>query len=314
MKAKSNPADQSQRLDVYERVTASIVASLEEGVRPWTKPWSAGAGAPLVPVRANGEPYRGINVLLLWGAAQDGGFVSNRWMTYKQAEAAGAQVRKGEHGSLVVYADRYVKTEQDAAGEECERAIAFMKGYTVFNVEQIDGLADDLYARPALPDAQQAPQLIAAAEAFMAATGAEIRHGGNRAFYAPGPDHIQMPPLQAFNDGAAYTATKAHELVHWSGHESRLARTFGKRFGDHAYAVEELVAELGAAFLCADLGIALEPRPDHASYLANWLQVLKADKRAILSCQPGAEGRRLLARTAGLDANASPNPATLRHA
>lgn len=277
--------------DVYDRVTARIVADLDQGTRPWLKPWStaAGDGVPLVPRRANGTPYRGINVLLLWGAAQDGGYRSPFWMTYQQAAERKAQVRKGEHGSLVVYADRYTKTETTDSGDESEREIAFLKGYTVFNVEQIDGLPADLYPVPALPPAPAPAPLLDAAEAFIARTGALIRHGGNRAFYAPGSDHIQLPPVAAFRDAESYTATKAHELVHWTGHPARLARDFGKRFGDHAYAFEELVAELGAAFLCSTLGLTPEPRADHAEYLAHWLKVLKADKRAIFTAASHAQ-------------------------
>ena len=279
------------RSDVYDRVTACIVAELEKGTRPWLKPWSAPTDdrMPLLPLRANGTPYRGVNILLLWGATFEGGYRSNVWMTYKQAAERGAQVRKGEHGSLVVYADRFTKTETDDKGQDTEREIAFMKGYTVFNVEQIDGLPANLYEPPAPADAGRTVELIEEAEAFIVQTGATIRHGGNRAFYSTKTDHIQMPPPQAFRDAESYTATKAHELVHWTGHASRNAREFGKRFGDRAYAFEELVAELGSAFLCADLGITPELREDHASYLAGWLKVLKDDKRAIFTAASHAQ-------------------------
>lgn len=282
---------ESPKADVYTRVTTRILADLEKGVRPWMKPWSAPADdrLPLLPLRATGTPYRGVNILLLWGAAFEGGFRSNLWMTYKQAEERGAHVRKGERGSLVVYADRYTKTETGDDGQEAEREIAFMKGYTVFNVEQIEGLPANLYEPAALRDDARMPELIEEAEAFFAQTGAATRHGGGRAFYALQSDHIQLPPLQAFKDAESYTATKAHELVHWTGHPSRNAREFGKRFGDRAYAFEELVAELGAAFLCAELGITPEPREDHAAYLAHWLQVLKADKRAIFTAASHAQ-------------------------
>lgn len=288
---KATQASTTPRSDVYERVTARIVAELEQGTRPWLKPWSAPHDdrMPLLPLRANGTPYRGVNILLLWGAAFEGGYRSNIWMTYKQAAEKGAQVRKGEHGSLVVYADRFTKTETDDQGQDSEREIAFMKGYTVFNVEQIDGLPANLYEPPAPIDTGRTVELIEEAEAFIAQTGATIRHGGNRAFYSTKTDHIQMPPPQAFKDAESYTATKAHELVHWTGHSARNAREFGKRFGDQAYAFEELVAELGSAFLCADLGITPEPREDHASYLAHWLKVLKDDKRAIFTAASHAQ-------------------------
>lgn len=207
--------------------------------------------------------------------------------SYKQAESLGAQVRKGEHGSLVVYADRFTKTEANDRGEAVERDIPFMKAYTVFNVEQIQNLPQRYAPAPVmLPEPLR---LIDAAEAFFAGTGAVFRHGGGRAFYAPSQDAIQLPPAQAFRDAESYAATKAHELIHWTGHPSRMAREFGKRFGDSVYAREELVAELGAAFLCADLGVTPEPREDHAVYLASWLKVLREDKRAIFSAAAHAQ-------------------------
>jgi len=280
---------QTTKTDVYTRVTDRIIASLETGVRPWLKPWQAGhtEGRITRPLRHTGQPYSGINVLLLWGDAMEKGFTAGMWMTYKQAEGFGAHVRKGEQGSLVVYADRYKKTEENERGEEVEREIPFMKAYTVFNVEQIEGLPERYTPAPV-----QRPEplaLIEDAETFFTATGAVFRHGGNRAFYAPGQDVIQLPPADAFRDAQSYAAIKAHELIHWTGHESRMAREFGKRFGDSAYAREELVAELGAAFLCADLGVTPEPREDHAAYLASWLKVLREDKRAIFSAAAHAQ-------------------------
>lgn len=283
---------QAPRADVYSRVTDRIVSDLEKGVRTWLKPWSADAAAdrlPSLPLRHNGTPYRGVNVLLLWGETIEKGYSRNLWMTYKQAEELGAHVRKGEHGSLVVYADRFNKTEQNDKGEDIERSIPFMKGYTVFNVEQIEGLPAHYYQPPAPRDDSRTLELIEEAETFFAGTAATFRHGGNRAFYAPAADFIQLPPAEAFRDAESYAATKAHELVHWTGHARRMAREFGKRFGDQAYAFEELVAELGAAFLCADLGITPEPREDHAGYLAHWLEVLKSDKRAIFSAAAHAQ-------------------------
>lgn len=279
----------SPKADVYSRVTNRILADLETGTRPWLKPWSAShtEGRISRPLRHNGTPYRGINILLLWGDALDKGFSANTWMTYKQAVEIGANVRKGEQGSLVVYADRFTKTEEDEQGQEVEHQIPFMKGYTVFNVEQIDGLPAPYTATT---ESKPEPlQLIEATETFFAGTRADFRHGGNRAFYAPAGDFIQLPPLEAFRDAESYAAIKAHELVHWTGHSDRLAREFGKRFGDTAYAREELVAELGAAFLCADLGLTPEPRADHAAYLAEWLVVLQEDKRAIFAAAAQAQ-------------------------
>lgn len=228
-----------------------------------------------------------MNVLLPWSEADAKGYNAPIWLTYKQPTALGAQVRKGAHGALVVYADRLTKTETNEQGQESEREIPFLKGYTVFNVEQVDGLPTHFYAKA------QAPQPVARieqAEKFFAATGASIRHGGNRAYYAPALDHVQMPPRESFKVAESYCATLTHELMHWTSHPSRLARELGKRFGDNAYAAEELIAEMGAAFLCADLGITPETRTDHAEYLAHWLHVLKADNRAIFAA--AAQARR----------------------
>ena len=281
----------SAREDVYSRVTARIVADLEQGARPWLKPWSVThtAGRITRPLRANGQAYRGMNVLLLWGEAVANGYAAPIWMTYKQAQELGAQVRKGERGSLVVYANSVTKTETDTQGDEHERSIPFMKGYTVFNVEQVEGLPARYYAQPTQP--LPSVQRIESAERFAASTRAAIRHGGNRAFYAPARDFVQMPPFEAFKDAESYYATLTHELTHWTGHASRCAREFekGHRFGSEGYAFEELVAELGAAFLCADLGITPEVRDDHAAYLASWLKVLKQDKRAIFSAAAHAQ-------------------------
>lgn len=277
------------RIDVYARVTDRIVADLERGVRPWLQPWGdrTSNGRIAFPLRHNGTPYRGVNILLLWGETIVKGFTANTWMTYRQASELGAHVRKGEHGSLVVYADRLTKIETNADGEDIERQIAFMKGYTVFNVEQIEGLPSQYYPQPA--PVLDPPVLIESAEAFFAATGATVQHGGSRAFYAPAIDVIRLPAPEAFKDPESYAATKAHELTHWTSHPTRLDRVLGKRFGDQAYAAEELIAELGAAFLCVDLGITPEPREDHAAYLDHWLQVLKADKRAIFTAAAHAQ-------------------------
>lgn len=274
---------------LYTRVTDAIVADLERGLRPWTKPWASGAGGPVDrPLRHSGEPYRGINVLLLWSEAFEHGYASPTWMTFRQALALGGHVRKGEHGATVVYANRIVREDADVPeGEDGVRSIPFLKAYTVFNVAQIEGLPE-AYA-PAPEPVVSTERRIAAVEAFVATTGAAVRHGGDRAFYAPGPDHVQMPHLAAFPAAEDYYATLLHELTHWTGHASRLNREFGAAQGDDRYAREELVAELGAAFLCADLGMSLRPREDHAGYLAGWLKVLRADHRAIFSAAAHAQ-------------------------
>lgn len=279
-----------QTRPIYARVTDAIIAELEKGVRPWTKPWSAThlAGQVTRPLRCTGEPYKGVNVMLLWSEAVAHGYSAPIWMIFRQALALGGHVRKGEHGATIVYADRIQRAETDLEGDEAVRSIPFLKAYTVFNVEQVEGLPDPFYAlaEPRLDPMRR----IARADLFFEATGAEIRHGGDRAYYAVGPDHVQMPPFDAFADPEAYYATLAHECTHWTRHPSRLDRDFGRqRFGDEGYAREELVAELGAAFLCADLGLALEPRPDHASYIGSWLEVLRHDRKAIFSAAAHAQ-------------------------
>jgi antirestriction protein ArdC len=282
--------DNINKQDIYTRITNQIVAALEQGVKPWTQPWNAAHAAGHVsrPLRHNGQPYAGINVLTLWCSAMERYYAAPLWMTFKQALELGGHVRKGEKGSPVVYANTIVRTEEGDNGEDEERAIPFLKAYTVFNVDQIDELPPHYYA---IANAEPNPdERIAHAESFFAATGFDIRHGGDSAFYVPSLDYIQMPPFEAFRDAQSYYATLAHESVHASRIESRLDRDFGrKRFGDEGYAREELVAELGAAFLCADLGLHLEDREDHASYLESWLRVIKSDKRAIFSAAAHAQ-------------------------
>ncbi len=275
--------------DIYQAITDKIIADLERGVRPWHLPWTGGNAPSSRPLRANGIPYQGINVVLLWIEASLKGYASPTWMTFKQAQAVGACVRKGEKGSMVVYANAIIRTETDAGtGEDSERRIPFLKSYTVFNVAQIDGL------RPMPPTPETADRLSEAdrmksVDAFFAMVGADVRHGGTRAFYAPSLDAIAMPPFAAFESPGSYYATLGHEHIHWTGHSRRLDRLEKAPKASEPYAREELVAELGAAFLCADLGVSDEPREDHASYLASWLKVLREDKRAIVTAASAAQ-------------------------
>ena len=281
----------SEIKDLYSRITGKIVADLEQGVRPWMKPWNAehAAGRINRPLRHNGVPYRGINVVMLWSAAATKGYACPLWLTFKQALELGGNVRKGEMGELVVYANRITRTETDDKGAELEREIPFLKGYTVFNAEQCDGLPPQ-YRPPAEAPALPLPDRIARADAFFAATGADIRHGGTLAYYAESSDHVQMPPFETFRDAESYAATVAHELTHWTKHNRRLGRDFGRVVrGDEGYAKEELVAELGAAFLSADLEITPEVREDHAAYIATWLTVLKGDRRFIFTAAAHAQ-------------------------
>jgi antirestriction protein ArdC len=280
----------NERQDVYTRITDKIVADLEQGVRTWMKPWNAGntAGRIMRPLRFNGVPYSGINILMLWAESVAQGFGSPTWMTFRQASELDAHVRKGEKGSLVVYANSITRTEADERGEESEREIHYMKGYTVFNVEQIEGLPEIYYAKP---EVKTTPiERITQAEAFFAATKADIRYRGDRAYYSAEHDYIQLPVIEAFRDAESFYATLAHESTHWTKHPSRLNRDLGrKQWGDEGYAREELVAEMASAFLCADLGITPEVREDHACYIAEWLKVLKNDKRAVFTAASQAQ-------------------------
>jgi antirestriction protein ArdC len=280
----------SVRADVYTRVTDQIVAQLEAGTRPWLQPWQAAhaAGEVSRPLRFNAMPYRGINVVLLWLAAMRHRFTCPLWMTYRQAGELSGQVRRGEKGSLVVYANRFTRRQTDDNGEEQEYEVPFLKSYSVFNAEQIDGLPTRYYAQavPTLHPGDRDER----AERFFAHTGADIRHGGGMAYYSPAADFVQMPAFTSFRDAESYYATLAHELTHWTRHASRLAREFGRqRWGDEGYSMEELVAELGAAFLCADLGLTPEVREDHAAYVASWLKVLRGDKRAVFTAAAHAQ-------------------------
>jgi len=265
---------------LHDNVTNRIIDQLEQGCFPWVQPWASSGGTPLgLPQNAStGRIYSGINILLLWSAAIEQGRPSQRWLTFKQALALGGAVRKGEKGTMVVYADTFVpkaELEKVAASGEEARRVGFLKRFTVFHVEQCDGI-------PADPDATPLPgrtEVLPHVEAVIAATGADIRIGGDMAFYSPSHDFIQVPPQEAYFEPINWFRTKLHELTHWSGHPLRLNRDFSGRRGGEAYAREELVAELGSAFLCAELGVA--PTVRHADYLGAWLEVLKADNRAI---------------------------------
>ena len=284
----SNP---EEKQDVYTRITNKIITSLEQGVRPWMKPWNAehAAGKITRPLRHHGQPYSGINILMLWASAMEQGFAAPIWMTFKQALELNAHVRKGEKGSLVVYANSITRTEHDGdTGEDIEREIPFLKGYTVFNVEQIDGLPEIYYAKA---ESQLTPvERIERAEEFFKHIPVTLKHGGNRAYYAQELDYVQMPIIEAFRDAESYYATLGHEFIHSTRHPMRLARDFGRKtWGDEGYAREELVAELGSAFLCTDLELTPEVRDDHAGYIANWPEVLKNDKRCVVQAASYAQ-------------------------
>lgn len=269
--------------DLYAEITRKIVDKLEAGVLPWRQPWDDG-GLGIQPLRACGARYQGINVLLLWCAAAERGFDSPYWMTYRQAQTMGAQVRKGARSEMIVKVGHFEKENPD--DPDNPQRIPFLKKFNVFNVGEIDGLTDSYYPRPAVPNDWER---LEGAESFFSAIPATVRHGGNRAFYRPSDDSVNLPPRESFYTADGYYSVRAHELGHWTGAESRLNRQFGRRFGDKAYAFEELIAELSAAFTCAHLGIVNEPRDDTAAYVASWVKVLENDKRAIFTAASAAD-------------------------
>lgn len=284
MPTNENTATEKQ--DVYARVTSQIINAIEQGVSNWRMPWHTSGKFAFSPVNvASKKPYRGVNTLCLWAAAQAKGYESGEWGTYQQWQERGAQVRKGEKATLVVFwkfANSTTETDDSEALKSGSRLL-FTRGYSVFNSAQVDG-----YTPKAEPDMPMLER-IDRADTFFQGIGASLWHGGNRAYYALDSDHIQMPPFQAFDESVSYYSTLAHEHTHWTARAGRCDRQLGKRFGDGAYAAEELIAELGAAFVCAHLGLSTEPREDHAQYIQSWLRVLKADKRAIFTAASKAQ-------------------------
>jgi antirestriction protein ArdC len=276
----------TEKQDVYRKVTDSIINAIEQGVGTWRMPWHTSGKFAFSPINVTSKkPYRGINTVCLWAAAQAKGYERGEWATYQQWQDKGAQVRKGEKATTVVFW-KFANSTETEDGDESPKTgsrLLFTRGYAVFNAAQVDG-----YTPKADPDMPM-PERIERADAFFEAIGANVRHGGNRAYYAPDSDHIQMPPFAAFVENVAYYSTLAHEHTHWTTKVDRCDRQLGKRFGDHAYAAEELIAELGAAFTCAHLGLSTEPREDHAQYIKSWLNVLKADSRAIFTAASKAQ-------------------------
>lgn len=265
--------------DYYQTITDRIVEKLEAGgLEAWRKPWRDMAENGMPFNGSSCRPYHGVNVLLLAFS----GYADSRWYTYRQAAELGAHVRKGEKATQIVYWNPVSKKATDANGEETTRSIPLLRVFSIFNAEQVDGLK----VRPAASQPIDLGARYRDAKEVLEATGAVVEHRGDRACFAPSLDRILLPRPEAFTSIEEYWATRAHETIHWTGHPSRLDRTFGKRFGDSAYAVEELVAEMGAAFVCARLGIAGDLQ--HPEYLASWLGVLKADKRALFTASAAA--------------------------
>jgi len=274
------PADCESRVSLYEEVTNRIVRELETGIVPWVQPWeTSNATLGLPRSAATRRHYSGINILILWDAVIKHGFASQEWLTFRQALFLGGYVRKGEHGTVICYADNFIpKDERERARAEGDdpSAVPFLKRFTVFNVDQCDGLPAQIVPPPRLPsEFEPSPD----ADALIAATGARMVEGAGQAFYHQGEDLIRIPSREAFVSAADFYGTAFHELGHWTAHPSRLARDLKNRFGSDAYAREELIAELTSAFLCAEFGIV--PKVRHTDYLGHWLQILKFDARAI---------------------------------
>lgn len=275
-----------QTPDIYERVTRQIIEAMERGAGSYRMPWHVTGAECFAPANAASKrPYRGVNVLLLWLLAEHHGYASGEWATYNQWQELGAQVRKGERAALVVFWKIAERSRQEADDQEdpsSHRSI-LARGYHVFNASQVDGYAPK--AAPVLSESERTES----AERFFSLQDVTIEHGGSRACYSPQDDVIHMPPFSCFRDAAAYYSVLGHEETHATGAKHRLGRDLKGRFGEESYAMEELVAELGAAFLCSTLGLANEPRSDHAAYLGGWLKVLRHDKRAIFTASSQAQ-------------------------
>ncbi len=277
-------------MDIRQTITDKIIAMLEKGGNEARRRWTKAAHNGFPRNGATGKSYQGVNVLILWDEAIERGYASNVWLTYKQAESMGAQVRKGEKAVMCAYFEMVARKGGEASQDEGDGGekpgfYPMCKPFWLFNVAQIDGLPEALTQTE-----EKAPEFnpIEEAEKVLAASGAQINHGYDGAFYAPSKDQICMPARERFTTPENYYATALHELTHWTGHASRLNRQFGKRFGDDAYAFEELVAELGAAFVVGHIGFVDATIENHAAYVENWLKVLKNDKTAIFTASKQA--------------------------
>src|SRR5579863_5189110 len=277
------------RTGLYQEITDKIIAELEAGRVPWVQPWGTAAAKASLAMPKNAATrrrYSGVNVLILWAAAIDRGFSAQSWLTFRQALGLGGHVRKGEKGTTVVYADRFTPDEErrraERDGDE-PFVIPFLKRFTVFSTDQCENLPEELTTAPEpVPEGLVLPQV----EALIAATGADFRIGGERAFYSPDHDFIQVPRPDAYFEPINWHRTALHELGHWVGHASRLGRDLSGGFGSALYAKEELIAEMTSAFVCASLGIV--PTVRHADYIGSWLEVLREDDRAIVRAASAA--------------------------
>ena len=283
---------------IFERITNQICEAIADGADDFTMPWHRSGCDLAAPFNvSSGRSYRGLNILTLWMSAQASGYASGQWATYRQWAAMDAQVRKGEKGTPIFFWERRQPAAADDGGADTDNRPAFVaKSFTVFNAAQVTGF------RAEAPNPLLESERLERAEAFVAATGARIAEGGDCACYVPLRDTIEMPNFSQFRSSESYYAVLAHELTHWTGAKHRLDRQLSTRFGSEAYAMEELIAELGAAFTCVRLGIATEARRDHAPYVASWLKALRRDHRAIFTAASKAqEASDYLARITGGD-------------
>jgi antirestriction protein ArdC len=266
--------------DLYSEVSARIVAELEKGAAHWVRPWSATPGANTPCNAASNRPYSGCNVVLLWMAQAAAGYRSPRYLTFKQALELGGHVRKGERGTRVYFVKQLQVRDKGADDDAPTRLVPMMREYTVFNVDQCDGLPDSVTTGKPMrvhnPDTRDE-----LADEFLRSTGADIREGNGEAYYVPSRDFISMPSFAGFRGADHFYSTAFHEMIHWTARKSRLDRDLKNRFGSLEYGAEELIAELGSAFLCAEFGFDGDLR--HAGYIAHWIELLKADKRAFFT-------------------------------
>lgn len=275
-----------RRADAYTRITTEIVAAIEAGAGSWKMPWHHDGRAPSRPLNvASNRHYRGINVLLLWAAASTAGFADGIWGTYRQWQAKGAQVRKGEHGSTVVLWKPLERGGGNDDGEQDDggRRGVYARCFTVFNCGQVDG-----YEPEPVPQLDEAAR-FAHADAFVANLGIDCEYGGDAAYYSPLADRVHMPHFRQFKDALAFYGTLLHEHGHASGAKHRLGRDLTGAFGSAKYAAEEICVEILSGFILADLGLAYHPRPDHAAYVASWLKSLRGDPRAIFTAASKAQ-------------------------
>ncbi len=288
-RAKVSTDSSSDRASLYEDITSKIIGEIEAGCVPWVQPWGASKSKASLGMPKNAATerrYSGINILILWGAVIDGSFPKQSWLTFRQALSLGGAVRKGERGTTVVIADRFTPDDERVRARDLDeqaRSVPFLRRFTLFNVAQCDGLpAEVLAAETQIPTSLIEPRV----DALIKASGVDFRIGGERAFYDAALDLVRIPPPQAYFEPINWHRTALHELAHAVGHVSRLNRDLTGTFGSKKYAFEELIAEIGAAFCCASLGIV--PTVRHADYIGSWLEVLREDNRAIVRAASAA--------------------------